>query len=200
MVFIGKSCKSIWIFALPGFVNQVLFSFLNQRKTWKTHHFKILCLRVSPGMTCHSQRGQTKRGVAKLTWQLTHHLSFFRYKAPACSHGIYIYIYTYIYIYIYIYHTYIYIYTYIYIFLYGSKLVFFLSVLDFLFLICCSVRSPCNLQHFGAGRELQHFGVRSSNLSFSVVFATFWCSFFSSWYFATMVHLRFVYRFVLGFI
>ena len=69
------------------------------------------------------------------------------------------------------------------------------------FWICCSVRFPyiLELEADISTVLLQHFGVRSSNLSFSVVFATFWCSFFSSWYFATMVHLRFVYRFVLGF-
>ena len=49
--------------------------------------------------------------------------------------------------------------------------------------ICSSVRFPCNVQHFGAGSC--HFnGIAtswSSNLSFSVIFATLWCSNFSCW-------------------
>ena len=182
MVFIGKSCKSIWIFALPGFVNQVLFSFFNQRKTWKTHHFKILCLRVSPGMTCHSQRGQTKRGVAKLTRQLTHHLSFFDIKLLHVPteyiyiYTTYIYIYT-TYIYRYIYNTPIYIY-YIYMapnlfcFFFPFWIVYFWSAVLSVLLAICSIlelEENCNILEFEVRTYhfpwyLQHFGVHFFHL------------------------------------
>jgi hypothetical protein len=53
--------------------------------------------------------------------------------------------------------------------------IMFFQFWDFLW-ICCSVRFPCNLQHFGA--TSCHFnGIAtfwSSNLSFSMTFATFW--------------------------
>ena len=51
------------------------------------------------------------------------------------------------------------------------------------FFCICSARFPCNLQHFGAGSC--HFNgiatLWSSNLSFSIIFATFWCSNCSCW-------------------
>ena len=80
----------------------------------------------------------------------------------------------------------------------GPELVWellFFSVWDFFFWICCSVRFPCNLQHFGA-RSCHFNGIAtfwSSNLSFSMIFVTCWCSkFHIGWYFATRGHLGFV--------
>ena len=65
----------------------------------------------------------------------------------------------------------------------GSRIVLFCFFRCFFFWICCSVRFPCNLQHFRAGSC--HFnGIAtfwSSNLSFAMVFAAFWCSNFSCW-------------------
>ena len=66
----------------------------------------------------------------------------------------------------------------------GPELFWELCFFRFVFFgICCSVRFPCNLQHFGAGSC--HFnGIAtfwSSNLSFSMLFAAFWCSNFSCW-------------------
>ena len=63
------------------------------------------------------------------------------------------------------------------------------------FFICCSVRFPCNLQHFGA-RSCHFNGIAtfwSSNLSFPMIFATVWAqTIHVGGYFATRGHLGFV--------